>query len=46
MPDEIIKNLYLTHEFAVTPCVFQSMFLDALEDVLEKTHYKIVKEDN
>lgn len=46
MPDEVIKHLYLTKEFAVTPCIFQSMFLDAMEKVLEQTHYKMVKEED
>lgn len=43
IPDEVIKQLYLSKEFMIIPCCFQSLFFDALEHVLEKFNYKIVK---
>ena len=45
IPDEMIKQLYLTKEFMMIPCCFQALFFDALEYVLEKFNFKIVREE-
>lgn len=43
IPDEFIKQLYLSEEFLCIPCGFQALFFDAVEHVLEKTDFRIVK---
>lgn len=46
IPDEVMRELYLSDEFIRIPCVFQSMFIDALEKSLAKTKTTIVEVEN
>ena len=44
IPDEVLKELYLSNEFLRMPCVFQAMALDAFNKSLVKTNMKIVED--
>lgn len=43
IPDRVMKEIYMNHDFMVIPCWFQSLALDAFEDALKKTKTKIVE---
>ena len=46
LPDEVVKNLYLDIQFNTIPCFYQAMFFEAIENVLKRLDYKIVKEND
>lgn len=41
IPEEVLKELYLSNEFLRMPCVFQAMAISAFEKALRKTGMKI-----
>ena len=44
IPDNVMKEIYLSKEFGAMPCIFQSMALDAFERALDITHTTVVED--